>query len=93
VYVPRLARREDFGRILEGVSSSAESVHARDWSKQHQGRRGTYMATPADRSAVCVCVCVYMRVWHQVWGRARATSSVVVVFMRQACGPRCSISS
>ena len=49
-YVPRLARHEDFGRIFEGVSSSsAESVHARDWSKQHQGRRGTYMATSADR--------------------------------------------
>jgi len=49
-YVPRLARREDFGRIFEGVgSSSAESVHARDWCKRHQGRRGAYMATPADR--------------------------------------------
>jgi len=91
--VPRLARREDFGRIFEGVGSFAESVHARDWSKQHQGRRGAYMSTLADRSAVCVCVCVYMRVWLQVWMRARATSSVVVRFMRRACGPRCSISS
>jgi len=26
----------------------------------------------------------------QVWVRARATSSLVVVFMRRACGPRCS---
>ena len=49
-YVPRLARHEDFGRIFEGVgSTSAESVHARDWSKRHQSRRGAYMATPADR--------------------------------------------
>ena len=41
---------EDFGRIFEGVSSSsAESVHAHDWSKRHQGRRGAYMATPADQ--------------------------------------------
>jgi hypothetical protein len=30
----------DFGRIFEGVGSLAESVHAGDWSKQHQGRRG-----------------------------------------------------
>ena len=29
--------------------------------------------------------------WLQVWVRARATSSVVVVFTRCACGPRCSI--
>ena len=49
-YVPRLARHEDFGRIFKGVgSSSAESVHACDWSKQHKGRRGSYMATPTDR--------------------------------------------
>ena len=49
-YVPRLARRPDFGRIFEDVgSSSAESVHARDWSKQHQGRQGAYMAMPADQ--------------------------------------------
>jgi hypothetical protein len=27
----------------------------------------------------------------QVWVRARATSSVVVVFTRRACGPRCNI--
>jgi len=27
----------------------------------------------------------------QVWVRARATSSVVVVFTRRACGPRCGI--
>jgi len=27
----------------------------------------------------------------QVWVRARATSSMVVVFTRRACGPRCSI--
>jgi len=27
----------------------------------------------------------------QVWVRAGATSSVVVVFMRCACGPRCSV--
>ena len=41
---------EDFGRNFEGVSSSlAESMHAHDWSKRHQGRRGAYMATPADR--------------------------------------------
>ena len=34
-YVPRLARHEDFDRIFEGVgSSSAESVHACDWSFQ-----------------------------------------------------------
>ena len=26
----------------------------------------------------------------QVWVRARATSSVVVVFTRRACGPRCN---
>ena len=33
-YVPQLARRENFGRIFEGVSSSlSESVHAHDWSK------------------------------------------------------------
>jgi len=49
-YVPRLARHEDFGRIFEGVSSSsAESVHTHDWSKQHQGRQGAYMSTPADQ--------------------------------------------
>ena len=48
--VPRLTRHEDFGRILDGVnSSSAESVHANEWSKRQQGRRGPYMATPADR--------------------------------------------
>jgi len=27
----------------------------------------------------------------QVWVRARATRSMVVVFARRACGPRCSI--
>ena len=80
-YVPRLARHEDFGRIFEGVgSSSAESVHACDWSKHHQGRRGAYMATPADRMHTATG-----------WVCARATSSVVVVFTCRACGPRCSI--
>jgi len=68
-----------FLRVSAVVRQKA-CMHARDWSNDIRASEGI-----ARRHRQIECT------WLQVWVRARATSSVVVVFTRRACGPRCSI--
>jgi len=73
-------------RILVGflrvaAASLAESVHARDWSNDIRAGEGL-----ACRRRQIECTRL------QIWVRARATSSVVVVPTRRTCDPHSSCS-
>jgi len=68
------------GFLRVWAASSAESMHARDWSNNIRAGEGL-----AWRRWQIECTLL------QVWVRARSTSSVVVVPARCACDSRCSI--
>ena len=80
-YVPWLARHKDFGRILRvlAVVLQKACMHAIGANSIRAGEGLTWRRLQIDSTQL------------QVWVRAGATSSVVVVFTRRACGPQCSV--